>query len=420
MIEFASALLFFAVVVLLATRARPILYALLGAYILRLGAAIVNVYIYRLPGGRSDARGFESTGWDFANLPWDLYLAAFDPTSAYPAYGWFVALPYRLVGRVELVPHLVNVLLGTLIVFFVYKAVRVAWGQSTAVYTAWVAAVFPSFVHYSAVLLREVWIILPLTVGVYFFVRYLYQGRHPEDAIGAAGFIALSAVFHGAMAVGLLGLLGYFVWRGVRLLGWARQISLLEVFTIGFLAFVALPLALYWTGDDIYLSSVGAVQELVEPDRFVEQAADAGGRRLHGEAAYPAFLDMETGGDLATTLLPRVVYLLYSPFPWDISGMNHLLGFVDAAFYLVITYAIYVNWPVLRRKKVLALLLILVPLILAFAIGTSNFGTGIRHRAKLFSLLLIFSGGIWAGRPTSVLHHLWPKRPGRGRVTKPK
>jgi 4-amino-4-deoxy-L-arabinose transferase-like glycosyltransferase len=410
MVEIITAILFFAVVYFAAERVPEAFYALCVAYFVRLGAAITNIYVFRLPDGDKDAIGFELTGWDLANLSWEAYLASFDYTSAYFSYGWLVALPYRLVGRVEFVPQMVNVLLGTLVVYFVYRAVRIAWTHQIAIHAAWVAALFPQLIHYSAVLLREAPIHFLVAVSVYYFVRYLYRGRRPLDAVWAVVFSVLPALLHGGMIVATVGLLLYFLWRGVRIVYWEPDFAVGELATIGLFLLVFTLLLVQGTVVQLEFSSVGSVQELINPQEFEEEATRAANVRLQGDASYPDFLRVTTGSGLALLLLPRVAYLLFSPFPWDISELAfHTLGFIDGLFYVLLAYAVYRRWPLLRRKKVVALSCILLPLALTFAIGTSNFGTAIRHRLKFFVVLLVLSGGFHniLGAPRLLLPSGW-------------
>lgn len=399
MLELTFLIGFGCIVLLLGTRARPIMAALLVAYVARAGAAVISEYVYRLPSGRADARVFSRHAADLADLPLGIFLTVFDPTNTFNSYGWFVALCYRVVGTVELIPVLINVLFGTLVVFFIYKASRIVWGAKVAVRITWVAALFPSFIHYSAVLLREVWIVLPFTIGAYFLVRYLYLGNRPGDAIGAVVFTALSALFHGAMIAGVFGLLIYFAYRSVRIFLWEEQVSVGELAAIALLIVVALPLTTYWAGVGMQLSSVGDLQALAEPEEFYETVERRTESATRGGAAYPEALTIRGPADMTVKLPPRVVYFLFSPFPWDIRTVRHIIGVADAVFYLLLFYAMYTRWPELRRRKVLMLCFMIVPLVLAFSLGTSNFGTGIRHRAKIFSVFLVMAGGL-----------LWMKR----------
>jgi 4-amino-4-deoxy-L-arabinose transferase-like glycosyltransferase len=393
MVELATAASVFFIVYIVARRVPAVFYALIAAYFLRFGAAVVNLYVVRLPDGDEDAIAFERIGWDLAQLPAELFWSSFSHTSANESYGWLVALPYRLVGRIEFVPQLVNVLLGTLVVYFVYRAVQIAWTEQIAIHAAWVTAIFPQFIHYSAVLMREAWIHLFLAVSVYYFVRYLYRGHPPLDALRAVFFSILSALLHGGMIVATLGLLGYFAWRGLRILVRGQRISFSELATLWLLVFLCTPLSVQLSATRLEFSSIGSVQELAELAEFEQEATRAANVRLRGGAAYPTVLSVGSGSDLIIKLIPRIGYLLFSPFPWDISEFYHIIGFLDGFFYLLLGYTLYTRWSLLRRKPVVVLLCVLVPLAVTFAIGTSNFGTGLRHRAKFFVVLLVLAGG---------------------------
>jgi len=396
MVEVTTTVLFFLIVYGVARRVPAVFYAVVGAYFLRLGAACVNLYLFRLPDGDKDALGFEQTAWDLAQLPWELFVASFDYTSAFFSYGWIVALPYRLVGRVEFVPQMINVLLGSLVVYFVYRAVQRTWNQQIAIHAAWVTALFPQLIHYSAVLLRESIIHFCLSVCVYYFVRYLHSHRRsrPRDILIALGFACIATIFHGGMVVVVIGILLYFVWRAVRLFYLGRSTTVRELLTIGTLVLVFFPLTLQFSITQLELGSIGAVQELVDPSEFADEASRAANVRLRGGAAYPEFLAVSSAPSLAIKVIPRAAYLLFSPFPWDVREFYHILGFFDGLIYILIGYTLYKRWEFIRSSnKLILLLLFLVPLVFTFAIGTSNFGTGIRHRAKIVVVLLVVSGG---------------------------
>jgi hypothetical protein len=415
MVELATAASVFFIIYIVARRVPAVFYALIVAYFLRFGAAVVNLYVVRLPDGDEDAIAFERTGWDLAQLPTELFWSSFSHTSANESYGWLVALPYRFVGRIEFVPQMMNVLLGTLIVYFVFRAMQTAWNQRIAVHGAWVVSCFPQYIHYSAVLLREVWIHFLLAVSIYYFLQYVYRGHQPKNAILSIVFSGLSALFHGGMFVAVLGLLAYFAWRGVRILFWERHFSFWEFITIGTLVFLLFPLMVQFSITELRLSSIGATQQLIDPEQFEEQATYAAQVRMSGGAAYPGFLAVRSGPELVLTLIPRVFYLLFSPFPWDVEEVFHAVGFIDGLFYILLFYTICKRWADLKRSHLLAMLWVLVPLVITFSIGTSNFGTGIRHRAKLFFVLLVFSGGISGFmrrmRKKVSLHHPREKRP---------
>ena len=202
----------------LGARKRAVLYPLMAAFGLRIFAALVNLYVVEFPGHRwGDATTFENRAWMLANLEWKAFVDALQIGDPYFAYGWIVGLIYRVVGHAILVPHILNAFLGALVVYYVFKTTWILWNETAAVRAMWVAALFPSFLHYHSILLREVWVALGFTLSVYFFARYLYETRSFYDALLSLLAMGFATLFHGGMVAGLVGLLLYFFWRFIQL-----------------------------------------------------------------------------------------------------------------------------------------------------------------------------------------------------------
>ena len=89
----------------------------------------------------------------------------------------------------------------------------------------------------------------------------------------------------------------------------------------------------------------------------------------------------------------RAIYFLFSPFPWDVRAVNHVIGLFDALLYMVIIGAAWRNRAALwANRATRVILLMLIPLVLAFAWGTGNAGTAVRHRSKLVLAFVMLAG----------------------------
>src|SRR5690606_43456 len=98
--------------------------------------------------------------------------------------------------------------------------------------------------------------------------------------------------------------------------------------------------------------------------------------RAVGEAAYLTGLTTNSVLDMAWQAPLRMVYLLFSPFPWDIRSPSHILGLLDGLLYLTLVYLVVKRRAeIFGNRTLLALCIIVGILTLAFAFGTSNFGT---------------------------------------------
>ena len=80
-----------------------------------------------------------------------------------------------------------------------------------------------------------------------------------------------------------------------------------------------------------------------------------------------------------------------------VSEAVDLLGLFDAVLYIFLTIYILRKMKSLKRlpqkrpedQFILLLIIVLIVVIMMFAAVTSNYGTAIRHRCKLFPMLLL-------------------------------
>jgi hypothetical protein len=115
-----------------------------------------------------------------------------------------------------------------------------------------------------------------------------------------------------------------------------------------------------------------------------------------GGAAYPEWMKLSGGLTEAWKIPIRYGTFLFSPLiPYMVRSPRHLLGVLDAALYLLLFWIILRNWRrVTANQPALVLLIIVMSLFLVYSLGVSNFGTAIRHRAKMAPLLLVIAAAI--------------------------
>ena len=112
--------------------------------------------------------------------------------------------------------------------------------------------------------------------------------------------------------------------------------------------------------------------------------------KVIGEAAYPNWLIMDSISELFYKGPIRMIYFLFSPFPWDISKSEHIIGLIDGLFYMFIFYFVITNIKEIWRNRFLRIIFfILIFYVFIFGIGVGNFGTNVRHRSKFIILLLV-------------------------------
>lgn len=369
----------------LAVRNRQIAHVLAVAFGARVAAALFHFYVAPLPDGTADAVTFERYAWEWAQGGFGATLAAFPGIDAY-FYAWLMSLVYALTDRSLLLLQSINVFVGVLGVLVTWMVARELWGERGARKAAWVMALFPAVVQYGALPMREAWFVVFFMLGMLGAIRCARGYRSPALLLTIGGFMAAS-FFHGGAFVALLGFFG--VIGAGMLRRWCAGIvrgRLRIAESIVLLALIGLVAGYVVSGISIH--KLGTAEQIVSAERWMHYFES----RVYGAARYPEWTQPQSVADFIWAVPLRAVYLLFSPFPWDLREPAHVVGFIDALFYLALVGFVWRG-----RRAILAdpgrcmLFLILIPLIFAFGVGAGNFGTGLRHRAKFAGVLIVLA-----------------------------
>jgi hypothetical protein len=139
---------------------------------------------------------------------------------------------------------------------------------------------------------------------------------------------------------------------------------------------------------DFKIPYLGKLEDIFTFSRILYQnkVTDFGG------SVYPKWLSPNSLTDFFLLIIPRLLYLLFSPFIWDLRAINHLLGFVDGLMYIFIFYWLIRGVLKKKRKQIISTFyIILLPLLIAYSWGVGNFGTALRHRVKFVPVLIALS-----------------------------
>lgn len=373
------------VTLLLAYRQKKVALILGIAFTVRLVAVLFHYYVAPLPDGTTDAVGFERYAWQWAQGGFVAALGNYPGIDAY-FYSWLMSLLYAITARSLLMLQSLSLLIGILGVYATYQLARELWGCRTACKAAWLMALFPTVVQYSALPMREAYVVLFFVLGLIFVVRWSRQGGILPIIGGLLAFF-VSTFFHGGMFVAALAFLMLVAWRSLKELFSALYRRRLKV-TTAIVLVIALGTFVLYVTSGVSIQKLGTAAEMVSAERWFHyfETRDIGG------AKYPEWTQPHVAVDFIWAVPLRAVYLLFSPFPWDLRRSVQFIGFLDGLFYFTF---ILVIWR--HRRNILtdpaarSILFILIGLILAFGVGTGNFGTALRHRAKFVAGLIVLA-----------------------------
>lgn len=361
-------------------KVNSIIDVLLAAFVLRIIFLFVNTYIFILPQGDGDAISNELAAYYIATYGInDLNGLLQSGSGLLRLIG---AVVYSIFGRSPFLFGLVIVILGTLTVSNIHKASFLLWkNRKLSRRIAWFAALFPQFILHSALLLREIPVNFFITLAAIGVIKYWNYGDR-KQMLNIVLCILLGTMFHTAVLMALPVFFFTVLFKKQSNISFTKQ---LFIRIAGVLVLIVSLMFLNITG--FGLKKFGG-----SFDNMFEVLEEREARDSRGGAAFPQWMRIQGTADL-WKLPARVGTFLFSPaIPFLVKKTSHLIGMLDAMLYLLMLYYIYKGRKQIKRNKSAnVLLMISFVLYIVFSMGTSNFGTAIRHRAKMAPLLLILA-----------------------------
>lgn len=358
-----------------------LIFILAISFLVRSILAILNVYIFPLPDSGADAVEFERVAWEYAQILLGNEEELSRTSNAF-IFSKFIGVIYLVFDRIPIVAHLFNVITGVLIVYYIYQICMLTFSKKAAKTAATIAAFFPTFNLYSAVLTRECIIVLFFVISFYFMILW-YKKKKNSALIGTFVFILLATLLHGGLIFVILVYTFIFLFFNNNKEEW----NFTPYIKISALS-LSLGIILFFGGDYIFNKipsgiTLGNAHEILTVS--LSYAAK-------GDAAYLVGYTPNSLVDLVTQTPIRVFYFLFAPLPWMITSASHVVGFIDGLLYLVLSFYTIKGLKFLwKHDKVLFILCfgLFIVFLVTFAWGTSNFGTAVRHRQKIVWLLII-------------------------------
>lgn len=377
---YTSLLLVFFILFFLIKKKPYLTKILIFFFFIRSILSILNVEVIALPDAGSDAK-------NFINIASDLSKNGFIENILNPqlgplfrnTYPWFLSLFFSLVGESYLLAMTVNLLLSMLTVYYLDSLAKLLWGNFNFNKRLFLITLLPSFVLYGILPLREASFVFCLLIGILnagLFIKYNFKKNFLISII----FFSLTGMIHGGGFVALLLFSFYFFFKNLKFFFITLFKKKINFFNIILLLTSFTFLFLYLSGI-VSFSKIGSIYNLFDLD-YIKKFTNV---RSFGTAAYPNFLTINSILDIIWKIPLRFCYFLFGPFIWDLKLPIHLLGTIESLIFLYLFLKIVRSFNVIKKNNLAFLLfMLLLIMTLIFSIGTSNFGTGYRHRAKFF------------------------------------
>jgi hypothetical protein len=298
-----------------------------------------------------------------------------------------VASLYTLFGAWSLIPKLVNAVAGALSVRLVYDlAKRLSQDSATALRAATYVAFLPSVVLWSALNIRDCWVILMILLICRSALALQEKFRLSHLIVIAVSTFGLLQ-FRSYILPAVLGpiLVAFFLGRG-KLVWRNALLGGLLAAGVAYMGLVS-----------------GGEGRLQSPDLEALQQIRASTGQIGSALGEGADISTPTG---ALSFLPvGVAIFLLAPFPLMISGLRQALTVPEMLFLYTLILPTVRGIALLLKQRMaqsLPVLLVAVGLTIGYGLGQSNVGTAYRHRAQVLPLFLIFAAaGVEARRRAS-------------------
>ena len=341
---------------------------LLLAFVIRL----IMAWFYSF-NADADPDGYTETAMNFSQMDFGEYIGSFQ-TGAY-LYSWLIAGLWKFTGINTIIIRIINALLSYLCCLMGYQLTQKLFRNEKASRIALIStAVFPNLLRFSAQFAsRESLFVFLLMLALSILYEY-YQNRKISYALIFIVIAVIGIFIH----ISMIGLFVIFV--GITVTNIKKKSELIKAI---FLTLVIVLGGIFMLKNNIgteklYLNKGGLSNDKVA--WIQESSAD-------GRAAYLAGF---SSNNLIITLLRlpvRMIFFLYTPFIWMVSKLIDLLGLLDAILYVAISVLIFKSrkqYSQIADSKFIKLFLLSMFFIIALmSIATSNYGTAIRHRAKI-------------------------------------
>lgn len=368
------------------------LFVIFTSYLLRVFFLFLDLYFYNeklLPHSGDDTENFYKTGLTISQntslLEGDIYGGV---------YSKFIGIIFNIYGDDRLFIQYLNILIAITTILLVIRILRkLNISAKAQIIAILLMSFFPHSLIFSSILLRESLISLLVVLGVYFLLNWFEKGGL-TNIIFSLLFVLIGASLHSAI-IGLgIGFIFAFVFykRSVRKFVFSvHSIIPFAIVSVGMTYILIFPEIIS------VLPFLNKFEQILNNNENIFEVMSGGGR---GGSAYLSGLEIHNIFQLILFSPLKMIYFIASPMPWDIRNLNDIFSlFLDSIFYIFSVYMLFKNIHIIKKNPfILVLVICFIITSFIFGVGISNAGTALRHRFKLFSILIIILSFIWTNK----------------------
>ena len=385
MVGVLSVLIVSLIVFFLSQHWRSVATILYVALFIRVFVIFLDNNFINLPDSQGDAYYFELRAYEWSQLGFP------DALFNYPGWeesyfiSYILSIFYSLTDRSLLIGQSISLLLGTSVVLLSWIIAQKIWDRRVAMKVGWLTALYPTLILYSSLVMREIYVIFFLLLTLNFMIDWYRANSIKSFFLVIVCFMA-GASFHGGIFVGLIVFILIILMNAAKII-FIKLIKSMIPFKLIILFGLIIASSASLVLSSFHIPKIGPLNNF----DYIKKNILKKNMGVHrGDAKYPIWTIATSETELIYKLPIRVVYLVFSPFPWDVKKTSHLLGMFDGFFHMFLVYLIFCNRKVIWADPVLKIiLLMLFAYLIVYGIAVANFGTGVRHRTKFIVMFIL-------------------------------
>lgn len=288
---------------------------------------------------------------------------------------YLIAPFYVFFGETPVAGRLGIAFISLFVGYFVYRLATPIVPRRTAILASAFVLFWPTIVYRSVVIQREI-------VGVVALLAFLWAAVQWLDRISLLSVVVAIA------ASGTV-----FVFRKENLVLITAVLGMLFLiksrdrpYYLAGVTFFSVPFFVYFVLNFGQFTGFGTTLTPAALDAFAYG-------RAHGDAAYLVGLHYRSWFDVVLYTPLKIVYFLYTPFPWYVRSVTELVVGASATALFIATILSRRGIVLLKEHRgyLFVLLTYLSVGITAYAVVEMNYGAAVRRRIQFIPILILFA-----------------------------
>lgn len=352
--------------------------------------AFTNAFWFRTLGADMDANSFHVLAVNLSET------GVFVFQSDASLYKNILGFLYSLTAPSHIIGEQLSILsISISIIFFIKILDLLELKRNQAAMVALYAGL-PTMFMLGAITLREPIQLSLLVISVYFGLKMRVVLKNKLiNFILLVVFATASGLFHkGIFLFSIILIFLFLIWN-IDEIKKQSKISKYRLLTLIFTPFLILTFFFFASNSDITGAEI--YRKLLNFD-FLDSIARHRTYTPIGRASYNIDFDYSSIFMIIYSSFLIYINYLFAPFVWQISSIFDVYASTEALLHLILIYysiKLLVKKSIGRHKLIVLMFFFFFFITLIYALGTTNYGTGMRHKMLSWWLLVITGGPLF-------------------------